>query len=169
MGNISAPLLAELEHEAATTRKYLERIPDEKFAWTPHAKSMPLGRLATHVAEIPGWTNETMTLTLLDFDTGDYKPNVCANRAEILALFDKDVAKAKAVLAAAGDGDFFVNWSMKVGGKVLFTMPRIAVLRTWVFSHLVHHRAQLGVYLRLLDIPVPMTYGPSADEGTFGG
>ncbi|MDQ6678497.1 MAG: DinB family protein [Acidobacteriota bacterium] len=159
---LAEALIPEFEQEAATTRKTLERIPDGKMEWQPHTKSMSLGRLAHHVAEIPGWTTMTFDRDVLDM--GDYKPPQVQTRAEILAMFDKNVADARKALAEVSDEIAQGNWSLTGGGQTYFTMPKMAVIRTWVLNHSVHHRAQLGVYLRLLDIPVPGVYGPSADE-----
>ncbi|MDX2175382.1 MAG: DinB family protein [Candidatus Sumerlaeia bacterium] len=167
MGNIAASMLGELEHEAVSTRKYLEAIPDEKLDWQPHAKSMTLRQLAAHVAEIPGWTKETMTLEVMDFASGDYKPTVIAGKADALKVLEEGMAAARSILGKAGDHDFFVTWTMKSGDHVHLSMPRIAVMRGFILNHLVHHRAQLGVYLRLLDVPVPSAYGPTADFPNF--
>lgn len=167
MGPIAASFLAELNHEAATTRKFLELVPDDKLGWQPHEKSMTLGKLAAHLAEIPGWAKETLTMTVLDFATGDYKPPVEMKRADLLAMFDKNVALANEIIGRTSDEDFMVNWTMRAGEQVFFTMPRVVVVRTWIFNHTVHHRAQLGVYYRLLGLAVPSAYGPTADSPTF--
>jgi len=157
-------LIAEFRQEAANTRKVLERIPDGQNDWSPHEKSMKLGRLATHVSEIPGWVYVTVSTDVLDFSAGDYKPNVVETTAERLSFFDEQVAKSIEILEKTNDEDLDKQWTMRNGDVVYFTIPKKVALRTWVFSHLVHHRAQLGVYLRLLNIPVPSIYGPSADE-----
>jgi uncharacterized damage-inducible protein DinB len=160
-------LLGEFDHEMVGTRKTLERIPEDKFDWAPHKKSMPLGKLALHLAQLPGWVKETMTLDSLDIGK-DAPPPPAKNRAEILALFDKNVGVARGILqSSTDDAQFFKPWSLMNGGTTILTLPKIAVLRGFVFNHTVHHRAQLGVYLRLNDIPVPSIYGPSADENTF--
>lgn len=164
---ISAMLLPEFDQEVAITRVFLERVPDDKFSWTPHEKSMTLGRLAAHVAEVPGWAKETMTLPGLNLAPPDgppMQPWIPASCAEILAQFEKNIVAARKAIADAPDDAYAVPWSLLVGEQTIFTMPRAAVLRGMVMNHMVHHRAQLGVYLRLLDIPVPKTYGPSADE-----
>jgi len=155
-------LLPEFEQEAANTRKTLDRIPDGKMDWAPHAKSMPLGKLANHLADLPGWTVITFDRDVLDI--GEYKIPQFETRAEILAAFDEKAASARKALAEVSDEVAQGNWSLAGGGQTYFTMPKMAVIRTWVLNHSVHHRAQLGVYLRLLDIPVPGVYGPSADE-----
>lgn len=157
-------LLEEFRLEAASTRKILERVPDGKNDWAPHEKSMKLGRLATHVAEIPGWIYVTVSTDVLDFAAGDYKPNIHANNDERLKFFDEQVAKSIKILENTKDEDLEKTWTMRNGETVYFTVPKKVALRTWVFNHQVHHRAQLGVYLRLLNIPLPGIYGPSADD-----
>ncbi len=157
-------LIAEFKHEAANTRKVLERIPDGQNDWTPHEKSMKMGRLATHVGEILGWVYVTVSTDVLDFAAGDYKPNVLETTADRLTFFDEQVTKSLEILEKTSDEDLDKEWTMRNGDVVYFTVPKKVALRTWVYSHLVHHRAQLGVYLRLLNIPVPSTYGPTADE-----
>lgn len=168
---LSQTLLPEFDHEMANTRKTLERVPEEKFGWKPHEKSMTLGRLATHLAEIPGWTEHTMKAESLDVNPpGGHRASAAeaASRRELLALFDRNVAAARAAIVATPDSEYGKAWSLLNGGKVVFTLPKAAVLRAFVLSHSIHHRAQLGVYLRLNDVPVPSIYGPSADEGAFG-
>lgn len=163
-------LLPEFDHEMANTRKHLERVPDGKFDWKPHAKSFSLGHLATHLAEIPHWTALTIDKDELDLapvGAPPYKPTVARTQQEVLATFDKNVAAARAAIAKAEDAHLLKPWSLLMGGKNLMTMPRIAVLRSFILSHTIHHRAQLGMYLRLNDIAVPSTYGPSADEGSM--
>jgi uncharacterized damage-inducible protein DinB len=165
--SISASLLGEFDHEFANTRRVLERVPEGKFDWKPHPKSMALGRLASHLTELPLWCTHTFKLTELDLappGAPPYQPATLATRDAILKAFDENLAPARAALAAASDADFLVPWSLKSGGQTLFTLPRIAVYRSFVMNHMIHHRAQLGVYLRLNDVPVPPLYGPSADE-----
>jgi uncharacterized damage-inducible protein DinB len=167
---ISQSLLPEFENEMAGTRKTLERVPEDKFAWKPHPKSWPLVNLATHVAQIPGWGKMTMDVEQLDIAPPGQpppQPVIPRSRQEILDLFEKNVADARAALSAAPDEAFMKTWTLLSGGKVILAMPRIAIWRGFVMNHLIHHRAQLGVYLRLNDIPVPSLYGPSADEGGF--
>jgi uncharacterized damage-inducible protein DinB len=160
-------LLGEFDHEMIGTRKTLERIPEDKFDWAPHQKSMKLGKLAQHLAMLPGWVKETMTRESLDLGSSTPPPPP-KSRAEILELFDKNVVVARGILeSSTDDAQFFKPWSLMNKGTTILTMPRIAVLRSFVFSHTVHHRAQLGVYLRLNDIAVPSIYGPSADENPF--
>lgn len=163
-------LLPEFDHEMANTRKTLERVPEDKFAWKPHEKSTSLGGLATHLANIPSWTANTFNQDELDIAPVGGPPfrlEEAKSRAELLEAFDKNVADARAALAAASDEDWQGLWSLLAGGKRIFTLPRTAVMRGFIMSHSIHHRAQLGVYLRLLDVPVPSIYGPSADEGGF--
>ncbi len=160
-------LLPEFHHEMAVTRKLLERVPSGKNDWRPHPKSMPLGRLASHLAELPGWAVNTLTQTELDLAPPagqEWKPLILDSAAEMVALFDKGVKEAQAALAAAEDKDFGVSWSLKMGPRVVMTQPRAAVYRSFVMNHMIHHRAQLGVYLRMLEIPLPSSYGPTADE-----
>jgi len=167
---INQSLLGEFDHEMATTRKTLERVPSDKFDYTPHTKSMKMGALSKHIAEMPGWIKETLEKDELDIaPSGGQPPEPpVRTREEVLALFDKNVAAGrKALVAASDDAHFMKPWSLKASGQNLFTMPRIAVLRSFVMNHVIHHRAQLGVYLRLNDIPLPATYGPSADENKF--
>ena len=164
---ISAGMLPEFDMEMAGTRKTLERIPDDKFEFKPHAKSMTMRQLAVHVATVPSWMNLTLDQSAFDYAPvgGEpYQPPVVNSHKDLLEIFDRDVAKARQGLAAATDAQMMENWSLLAGGKTIFTMPRIAVLRSMVMNHLIHHRAQLGVYLRLNDVPVPALYGPSADE-----
>ena len=165
---IAAMLLPEFDQEMANTRKTLERIPDDKFDWTPHAKSFNMANLATHIANMAGWLKETMTMDTFDIQppgAPPYKEEPAKSSAELLAKFDKNVSAARAALAAASDEAFGAPWSLLMTGNVLFTMPRGAVVRGMILNHIIHHRAQLTVYLRLNDIPVPALYGPSADEG----
>jgi uncharacterized damage-inducible protein DinB len=165
--NIATALIAEMEHEAAVTRTCLERVPAEKFDWKPHEKSMPFGRLASHIAEMFGWTPSTMDLAELDFSKMDYKPFEPKTTDDLLEFFDKHVAEAITTLKNSPDERFIENWTMRNGEQVYFTMPKIAVMRSFVMNHIVHHRGQLSVYLRLNDIAVPSIYGPSADEGSM--
>lgn len=167
---INQALLPEFDIEMANTRKTLERVPEDKFGWKPHEKSMTLGRLANHLATIPVWTGHALEQDKLDVNPPEGRPSQpeeVSTRKELLALFDKNVAEARAKIAGAGDEQFVKPWSLLNGGKVVFTLPRAAVLRSFVMNHSIHHRAQLGVYLRLNDVPVPSIYGPSADEAAF--
>jgi uncharacterized damage-inducible protein DinB len=158
-------LIPEFDREAATTRRVLERIPDDKFSFKPHPKSTDMASLATHVCEVTAWGASTLSqdsVDLAEFDPS--KRKIAASNAELLEMFDKSVVAARGALNAAENEQFMLPWSLKSGDKVFFTMPRGVVLRSFVFNHIVHHRAQLGVYLRLNDIPVPQMYGPTADE-----
>ena len=160
---IADALLPEFDREMTTTRKLLERVPEEKFAWKPHARSMSLAELATHVAMLPRWGAITVNQT--EFDTSDpHNPGPAASRADLLARFDANVADTRAALTGKSDAEMMATWSLKRQGQTLFTMPRTVVWRTFFMNHLVHHRGQLSVYLRLNDVPVPAMYGPSADE-----
>ncbi|MGA3040281.1 MAG: DinB family protein [Bryobacteraceae bacterium] len=164
---ISQALLPEYDHEMANARKALERVPENKFGWKPHEKSMSMGRLATHLAELTGLVPTALESESFDFappGAPPYQPKTAASRAELLELFDKNVATARAAIAAASDAQLMTPWSLLFGGKTIFTMPRVAVLRSMVMNHIIHHRGQLAVYLRLNDVPVPALYGPSADE-----
>jgi uncharacterized damage-inducible protein DinB len=160
-------LLTEFDEEMAATRRLLERVPDGRPAWQPHARSMTLGRLATHIAEIPGWTVRALSVSELDIAPPGgppYQPRTLASTAEIVALFDANAAEARRTLAATPDAAFTEPWTFKRGGQVIWTKDRHEVYRRMAINHLVHHRAQLGVFLRLQEVPIPGMYGPSADE-----
>jgi uncharacterized damage-inducible protein DinB len=161
--SVNDPIIGELTHESATTRKVLALAPESKFDWKPHAKSMTLGRLVTHLAEIPGWAAMIYGGTEMSFNTGEYKPRTAATTVEALAIHDKSVADAIAVLGKQTDESNRVIWTLKADGRTVFSMPRAGVFRGMVLSHTIHHRGQLSVYLRLLDIPLPSIYGPTAD------
>jgi uncharacterized damage-inducible protein DinB len=165
MNTIATAFIAELEHEAKVAREVLSRIPADKFDWKPHEKSMPFGRLASHVAEMFAWTPSTLTQPELDFSKFDYKPFEPTSTEELLEFLDKNVAEAIEALRITTNEQFMENWTMRNGETVYFTMPKVAVMRSFVMNHIVHHRGQLSVYLRLNDIAVPSIYGPSADEG----
>jgi len=156
-------LLPEFDHEMALTRKVLERVPEDKFAWAPHEKSMTLGRLAGHISEIPGWVKEALTKDCIDIG-GDFKPDIPTTRSQVLDKFDKLVGVARPLLDGATDAQFMSTWTLKSKDQEMFSAPKAAVLRSFVFSHLIHHRGQMSVYLRLAGVPVPAIYGPSADE-----
>jgi len=167
---LSAALLPEFDQEMANTRKTLERVPDSKFSWKPHEKSGAIGWLAGHVASIPGWLAFTIKQDSLDLAPGGVQmqpPPPPRNNKEMLAEFDKNVKEGRAVLAAASDAELMKPWSLLNNGKVTMTLPKVSVVAGSVKNHLIHHRDQLGVYLRLNNIPVPAIYGPSADEGGF--
>ena len=154
-------LLPEFDQEMATTRKALARVPSDKGTWKPHPKSTALGHLAQLIAGMPGWITNMVTKTELDLAGG---PGYSFESTEtLLGRFDKLVAEARAALASAKESDFSVPWSLKMGDRALWTAPRAETIRSTV-NHLVHHRGQLTVYLRLIDVPVPSIYGPTADE-----
>lgn len=164
--SIAETFLPEFDQEAATTRRVLERVPEEKFDWTPHPKSASMRWLANHVATIPMWAEMTMKTEKLDLDTpeGQKRPPLPATHSELMATFEKNIAAAREAIAAADDQKMAETWSLVAGGRAVLSMPRAAVLRSMVMNHGIHHRAQLCVYLRLNDVPVPSVYGPSADE-----
>ena len=161
---IKDALLAEYDHEMGTTRRLLERIPDDRLTWKPHEKSMALGGLATHLANLPTWSGTILSDASFDLATAPPNRAPLGSRAEILALFDASTGRARALMDRS-DGEYMASWSLKRGGQDMFTLPRIAAFRSFVLSHTIHHRGQLSVYLRLNDVPVPPIYGPSADEG----
>lgn len=157
-------LLPEFDREMALTRRALERVPDDRLDFAPHPRSMTLRQLAGHLAWLPYWVVEAMQRTEFDWRRGDPVPEPPAARDALLAQFDDRVKAARGRLAGSSDAELLVPWTFKVDGTVQFTMPRVTVLRTFVLNHTVHHRGQLTVYLRLLDVPVPSLYGPSGDE-----
>lgn len=161
---IKDALLPEFDHEMAVTRKVIERVAEDKLAWTPHEKSMPMGRLATHVAEIPQWAGTILNEPEFNMTPSSYQPKSAASVAEVLAIFDDAVTKARGWLINKTDADLMSMWSFKQDGKDLFAMPRAAAWRSWVMNHVIHHRGQLSVYLRQTGSKVPSIYGPSADE-----
>lgn len=160
-------LLPEFEHEMATTRKALERVPEDKVDWKPHNSSMSMGRLAGHIAEMTGFVGATFQGDSFDFrppGAPPVEPTVMKSRQQLLELFDKNVASAKAAIGKASDEDLLKVWTLMNGGKTFFAMPRIQVLRSMILNHVIHHRGQLSVYLRMNQVPVPSMYGPSGDE-----
>jgi uncharacterized damage-inducible protein DinB len=168
---IAQSMLPEFDQEMQNTRKTLERVPDDKWNWKPHDKSGTVGWLAGHVATLPGWLAMTLKTEQLDYapvDGPSYQPPKMDNRKELLAEFDKNAGESRTALANASDQDMLKGWKLLAGGKEIFTMPRVACIRGMVMNHLIHHRAQLGVYFRLLGVPVPGHYGPSADEAQAG-
>jgi uncharacterized damage-inducible protein DinB len=161
------PLLKqEMEQEAKTTRKMLERIPPDKLGWKPHEKSMTMQNLAVHIAELPTWVSMAFNTSELDFATMNYKPTEVHNTNDIVQLFEKSLTSGLQALSNAKEEDLLPNWTMRTGDKVHAVMTKYEVVRH-AFAQTTHHRAQLGVYLRLLDIPIPGSYGPSADEMNF--
>ncbi len=164
---IGQSMLPEFDQEMQSTRKVLERCPDENWNWKPHAKSGTLGWLAGHVATMVSWLPTTINTEELDYAPvggPSYQPPKIENRKELLAEFDKSVAESRAALAKVTDAEMLKGWKLLAGGQEIFTMPRVACIRGMVLNHHIHHRAQLTVYFRLLGIPVPGLYGPSADE-----
>jgi uncharacterized damage-inducible protein DinB len=161
-------MLSEFDHEMISTRQTLERVPEGKGDWTPHEKSMKMGRLAGHVAELSGWATTIINQDELDFrpvGAPPRQPVVMTSRNQLLELFDKNVAEARTAISGASDEHLLKTWTLLGGGQKIMAMPRVVFLRGFFMNHLIHHRAQLGVYLRLNDVPVPSVYGPSADEG----
>ncbi len=162
--SIADSLLPEFDQEMKTTRRVLERVPDDRAKWKPHEKSFTMGHLAQLVSWMPGWIANALEETSLDLATAPgYSYETTAT---LLKGFDENVKAGRAAIANAKDADYNVPWSLKQGDKVFMTLPRAVIVRQHI-SHLVHHRAQLGVYLRLVDVPVPSMYGPTADERTF--
>jgi uncharacterized damage-inducible protein DinB len=163
---IKDALLPEYDHEMGTTRRLLERTPEAELAWKPHEKSMSLGQLAGHIANIPHWCHAILEQSSFDVaDAGeDTRPKLPESVATLLAEFDKKVAEARAGLAGVSDAEMLAPWTFKQGGQEIFTMPRVAALRSFIMNHLIHHRGQFSVYLRLKNVPLPSIYGPTADE-----
>jgi len=164
--NFTQSFLQELEQESITTRKMLERVPEDKYNWKPHEKSMSLIQLASHIGEIPQWINMVLNTTELDFAQNEYKPTIIHSGTELMQHFEKSLEVGKKALSGATDGLMEKNWLMRTGDKIHLDAPKREMIRH-CFCQVVHHRAQLGVYLRLLDIPIPGSYGPSADETAF--
>jgi len=169
---LSDLLIPEFDQEMTTARKTLERIPEDKLSWKPHQKSMPLDRLAGHIAELAGWAVPTIEQDSLDFrppgQPPPFQPTFATSQKQVLGIFDKNREASRRSIAGASDEHLMKTWTLLSGGTTILSMPRFAVLRTFCINHIIHHRAQLGVYLRLNNIPVPSVYGPSADEGTLG-
>ena len=164
--NISRALLPEFDQEMATTRRLLERVPDDKFDWKPHEKSGTMGWLAGHVATLGRLASAAVGTDSIDFATAPQPPKA-NNRAELLTVFDKISSEARKAIASASDAHLMKSWSLQLNGKTLMSLPRAAVLRGFFLNHLIHHRGQLSVYLRLNNVPLPSIYGPSADENPF--
>ena len=157
-------LIMEFERETQTTRKHLERLPDDRLTWRPHEKSFTAGALASHIVECVGWADSIFNLDELDIDLATYRPYQAASTADLLKTLDNHVAIVKPAMAGLADAALMQTWRFKVTGQLRFERPKAAVFRDFVLSHLIHHRGQLSVYLRLLDVPVPGSYGPTADE-----
>lgn len=159
-------LLPEFDHEMSLTRKILERVPEDRFDWKPHQKSYSLGQLAQHVATLPMWGSVTLNESEIDIG-GSERPAPIDSRSALLKLFDGHVEGTRAALVGKTDAELRVPWTLKNSGHVVFSMPKASVWRSFVISHIIHHRAQLGVYLRMQDVPLPAMYGPTADEPGF--
>lgn len=157
-------LYAELERESASTKKILECVPEGKNDWKPHDKSFPLGRLASHVAEIPHWLNFVLEMDEYDMIAQPFDRHVCTSHTELMEYFEKKKAKGMAALAVATDENLMESWTFRAGERIIMQGTRYDAIRSWMFNHQYHHRGQLSVYLRLLDIPIPGMYGPSADD-----
>ena len=165
---IGQAILSEFDQEMQSTRRVLERVPDDKWGWKPHEKSGTLGWLATHVGTVPEWITMTINTEELDYAPVDgpaFEPPKILNRKDLLAAFDKGAAEAREALSKVSDQDLLKGWKLLAGGKEIFTMPRVACIRAMCLNHLFHHRGQLTVYFRLVGVPVHGLYGPSADEG----
>ncbi len=162
---IKDALLADYDHEMGTTRRLLERLPDDKLAWKPHDKSMSLGGLATHVSRIPQWAGTILNDPFFDLAEAPADGAEQTSRAAILASFDETRARTRAWMDKT-DGEYNSLWTLKRGGQQMFAVPRVAAFRSFVLHHIIHHRGQLSVYLRLNDVAIPAIYGPSADEGS---
>lgn len=158
----------EIGQEAVTTRRVLERVPEDKFGWKPHPKSMSLGQLAMHVATIPEGITRIAQTDEFEVNPAAFAPQQPKNREELLAALDSGVRTAQGYLASLTESSATTTWRAKSQGRELMAMPRIAMLRALLLNHWYHHRGQLSVYLRLLDVPIPSIYGPSADENPFG-
>lgn len=164
--DIISLLVKEMEQEAAVTRKMLDRVPENNWNYKPHEKSMTLKQLTGHIAELPGWVKLGLETSELDFAKGDYKPSEINSKEQLIAIFEKSFEEGKAVLASANENDLLPNWTLRSGDQVFNVFTKYEIIRH-AFAQTTHHRAQLGVYLRLLNIPIPGSYGPSADDTSF--
>ncbi len=165
--SISEAMLAELNQEAANTRRMLEVVPEDKFGWQPHEKSMTLGRLCGHIAEISGWAQMMVGKDELDFEGSDFTPAQPETVEAVLDVHDQSVAAFNDAVKGQDDATLMNNWTMRNGEQVYFSMPCVAAMRGFILNHIVHHRGQLSVYLRQLDVPLPQVYGPTADNPSF--
>lgn len=157
-------LLPEFDHEIGATRRVLERLSDDRLDWRPHDKSRTAGGLATHIANIPLWARSVLDATSFDVTTLAPAPGALASRAEMLHLFDQSTTRSRAIMDRT-DAEYLAVWTLRRGEHEVFSVPRLMAFRSFVLNHLIHHRGQLSVYLRLMNVPVPPIYGPSADEG----
>jgi uncharacterized damage-inducible protein DinB len=164
--NTIQQLVKEMEQEAVTTRKMLSIVPDDKYDWKPHPKSMSIQKLATHIAELPSWVTLTLHTTELDFATSPYQPSTISKTKDLLKFLEETLADAKANLSKAKEADLLPTWTLRNGDQILNVSSKAEVIRM-TYCQIVHHRAQLGVYLRLLNVPIPGSYGPSADDMGF--
>jgi uncharacterized damage-inducible protein DinB len=159
-------LIDEMDQEAKTTRNMLSRVPDDQYDWKPHPRSMTIRSLATHIAELPSWVKIALTTDELDFESNPYQPVLINNTRELLEVFDKSLTEGRSQLEKAREQDLEKDWTLRMGKTILAKYTKGGTIRM-AYSQTVHHRAQLGVFLRLLDIPIPGSYGPSADETEF--
>ena len=162
--SIAQSMLGEFDHEMASTRTTLARAPLSKGDWKPDPKSMSLAQLAGHITEMVGWGAAIIQTPSMDMNPGDHKPYIPTSNEQLLSEFDKNLKTLRSALESCSDQSMMEPWTLKIGGSVLFSMPRVACIRTMIMNHLIHHRAQLTVYYRLNGVPVPALYGPSADE-----
>jgi len=162
--NLSELILTELSYESATARRLLERLPQQHFGWKPHEKSMTLARLATHVVEIPGWVASILDQDEFDVGAREYVPKDATSVPELLQMFEKNTSAVREAIARQTNERMMAPWRLKRKGQLIFEVPRIGMIRSMLLNHFIHHRGQLSVYIRLLNVPVPSIYGPSADE-----
>ena len=162
--SLADTFLADFDRESQTTRRLLESVPVDKLDWRPHDKSMTLGRLATHIAELPDWGGTIVDTDELDMAKEEFKPVVVQDRAELMAIFEKSREEFRGQLSGRSDEHLLGHWRLLMGEHEVFDLPRTLCIRDYVLSHISHHRAQLGVYFRILDVPLPGAYGPTADE-----
>jgi uncharacterized damage-inducible protein DinB len=164
--SINDALLPEFDREMGATRRVLERVPDAHLEWSPHERSMSLGQLATHIGELPAWAPRILEQSVFELGPDEIRRPAAPSCAAVLESFDRHAGAARAALAARTDAEYLDRWTLRREGRNVFTLPKAAVIRTMVMNHMVHHRGQLTVYLRLLGVPLPPLYGPSADEAT---
>ncbi|MEM1203999.1 MAG: DinB family protein [Acidobacteriota bacterium] len=165
--SISQAFIGELEQEAHATRKLFAAVPDDKLGWRPHEKSMTLGKLCSHIALLPNWSKVMVEGDGLNFAEPMEPEPVAASSEELLAMFENAMETCRQCLEGKSDQDLMATWTMSRGDEVISQMPKVAVTRAWLCNHLYHHRGQLTVYLRMLDVPLPQVYGPTADDPSF--